>query len=381
MISIIVPIFNVAPYLECCIQSICQQTYRDIEIILVDDGSTDRSGEICDTYAGQDSRIKVIHKQNGGLVSARQAGLQAANGAMIGAVDGDDWVESDFFMQMYLAQKKTGADIVTSGLFADFGESSHKVKDNFAPGLYDCEQLLPRLLYSGIFFEYGVQPHLVTKLFRREILEKNQMAVNPCICGGEDAAAVYPSVLDAGKVAITNICCYHYVQRSESLTHVESANEEQRLNILIEFLANRFAEKDVADILSPQLKQYKKYIYSLRCLQSFQQRILAPFGGLPQGAKVIIYGAGVLGQQIYRYLTNHHYAEILLWVDRNASYYQGSGMAVSLPKAIEELEEHYDYVLIANTVETIANEIRQYLLEMQIPAAKIRWFSDEFINE
>lgn len=380
MISIIVPIFNVAPYLECCIQSICQQTYRDIEIILVDDGSTDHSGEICDTYAGQDSRIKVIHKQNGGLVSARLAGLQAANGAMIGAVDGDDWVEPDFFMQMHLAQEKSGADIVTSGLFADFGESSHKVKDNFAPGLYDREQLLPRLLYSGSFFEYGLQPHLVTKLFRKEILERNQMAVNPCICGGEDAAVVYPSVLEAGQVAITNICRYHYVQRSESLTHIESANEEQRLNILTEFLATRFAENNAADILLPQLKQYKKYIYSLRCMRSFQQQILAPFGGLPQGAKVVIYGAGVLGQQIYRYLTNHHYAEILLWVDRNALYYQGSGMAVSLPKAIEGLEEHYEYVLIANTVETVANEIREYLLRLHVPEEKIRWFSKKFIE-
>ena len=172
MISVIVPVYNVAPYIERCIQSICQQTYRDIEIILVDDGSTDHSGEICDAYAGQDCRIKVIHKRNGGLVSARQTGLQVANGAFIGAVDGDDWIEPDYLMQMYMAQEKSGADIVTSSLFIDFGETSHKVKDNFTPGLYDCERLLPNLLYSGRFFEYGVQPHLVTKLFRKEILKK-----------------------------------------------------------------------------------------------------------------------------------------------------------------------------------------------------------------
>lgn len=380
MISVIVPVYNVAPYIERCIQSICQQTYRDIEIILVDDGSTDHSGEICDAYAGQDCRIKVIHKRNGGLVSARQTGLQVANGAFIGAVDGDDWIEPDYLMQMYMAQEKSGADIVTSSLFIDFGETSHKVKDNFTPGLYDCERLLPNLLYSGRFFEYGVQPHLVTKLFRKEILEKNQMEVNPYICGGEDAAAVYPSVLEAGKIAITDICCYHYVQRLESLTHIENTNEEQRLNLLIEFLAERFAKKNVADVLLPQLKQYKKYLYSLRCLQSFQQQILAPFGGLPHGAKVIIYGAGVLGQQIYRYLFNHHCAEILLWVDRNALYYQKSGMAVNLPEAIEGLHKQYDYVLIANTVETVANEIWEYLLQLHIPAEKIRWFSKSFIE-
>lgn len=380
MISVIVPVYNVAPYLERCIQSICQQTYQDMEILLVDDGSTDRSGEICDTYAGQDCRIKVIHKQNGGPVSARQTGLQAANGVMIGAVDGDDWIEPDYFMQMCLVQEKTKADIVTSSLFFDVGEASRRVEDYFHPGLYDCKELLPHLLYSGRFFEYGLQPHLVTKLFRREILEKNQMAVDPCIRCGEDAAVVYPSVLDAKKIAVTDICYYHYVQRPGSGTRTENENEEHRLSLLMGFLADCF-ERKAADILLPQLKQFKKYLYSLRHLQSFQQQILAPFGGLPQDAKVIIYGAGVLGQQIYRYLFNHHYAEILLWVDRNALYYQKNGMAVNLPDAIEGLHRQYDYVLIANTNQTVSEGIRQYLLGMQIPASKIRWFSDEFIKE
>lgn len=101
MISVIVPIYNIQEYLPQCIDSIINQTYTELEIILVDDGSTDSGGSICDEYALNDSRVKVIHKKNGGLVSARKAGIRAAHGEYITFVDGDDWIERDTY-QKYL---------------------------------------------------------------------------------------------------------------------------------------------------------------------------------------------------------------------------------------------------------------------------------------
>ena len=95
-LSVIVPVYNIELYIGQCLESIIRQTYRDIEIIAVDDGSTDRSGRICDLYASKDARIKVIHKENRGLVSARKAGLDASSGAYIANVDGDDWLEKDY---------------------------------------------------------------------------------------------------------------------------------------------------------------------------------------------------------------------------------------------------------------------------------------------
>lgn len=94
-ISIIVPVYNVEKYLRKCIDSILNQTFKDFELILIDDGSTDESGKICDEYNLKDNRIKVIHKENGGLSSARNAGLDIAQGEYIGFVDSDDWIESD----------------------------------------------------------------------------------------------------------------------------------------------------------------------------------------------------------------------------------------------------------------------------------------------
>ena len=101
LISVLVPIYKIDRYLGICIESLLNQTYKNLEIILVDDGSPDRCPEICDLYASKDERIKVIHKSNGGLVSARKAGLMAAKGEYIGYVDGDDWVGPGFYHSLY----------------------------------------------------------------------------------------------------------------------------------------------------------------------------------------------------------------------------------------------------------------------------------------
>jgi len=381
MISVIVPIYNVAAHLEKCLQSVCGQTYRDMEIILVNDGSTDGSPEICEEYKKRDDRIKVVNKQNGGLVSARQAGILAASGDLIGWVDGDDWVERDYFQQMVTTQNESGVDIVASALFSDIGNESHKITNNIPPGTYSCDTLLPQLLYAGTFFEYGLQPHLVTKLCRKQLLEQKIMQVDPRICGGEDAAVVYPSVLIAKTIKIADFCGYHYVKRPGSLTHVEKRDEEDSLRLLMEHLERCFTQSVVPEVLLPQLKQYRKYLYSLRYMHAFDPPVLRPYGGIPLHSRVVIYGAGALGQQMYRYLIQYKYANVLLWVDRNAAYYQQNGMEIHLPETIETLDRQYDYVLIANTVETIADEIRKYLLFLQIPNEKIRWFSKEFIRE
>lgn len=381
MISVIIPIYNVEQYLRQCIDSVCNQAFRNLEIILVDDGSTDSSGKICDEFARKDRRIVVIHKENGGLVSARQAGMEVVSGDLIGWVDGDDWIEPDYFGRMYAAQGESGADIVTAGLFNDLGTSSQPILDNFPFGIYSSEALLPRLLCSGQFFEYGLQPTLVTKLIRREILNKTQMMVDCRICVGEDAAVVYPSVLGAEKIAVTDICGYHYRQNPKSLTHTGRKNELESLQLLIDYLTSVFVAQKVEELMLPQLNQYKKYLYSMRCMDFFNQEILSPYGGIPQGCQVVIYGAGILGQQIYDYLSNHNYAKVLLWVDRNAEYYQKIGMDVSPPERITLLNERFNYVLIANTRQTIAEEIRQYLLKIYVPSIKIRWFSEKFIRE
>ena len=115
LISVIVPIYNVEQYVEKCIQSIVNQTYKNIQILLIDDGSTDNSGKICDEYAKKDSRIEVVHKRNEGLVRARKEGLNRANGQYIGFVDGDDYIDENMYAEMLRDILSFQADFVHAG--------------------------------------------------------------------------------------------------------------------------------------------------------------------------------------------------------------------------------------------------------------------------
>ena len=117
LISIVVAVYNVEKYISACIDSLLAQNYANVEIILVDDGSTDHSGEICDSYSKRDKRIKVIHKENGGLSSARNVGIEMANGSLIGFVDGDDTVEKEMYEQLYTNMISTNSDISICGRY------------------------------------------------------------------------------------------------------------------------------------------------------------------------------------------------------------------------------------------------------------------------
>lgn len=167
-ISVIIPVYNAEKYLRCCLDSVTGQTLRDIEIICVDDGSTDQSSQIIETYAKKDDRIKVIHKENGGLVLARKAGVTEASGAYVGYVDSDDWIEPDMYENLYEKVCEHGCDIVASGLFRQFSDSIVKVTNTIAAGVYDSDaikkHILPSMLYNGIYYQMGVRPNLVNKL-------------------------------------------------------------------------------------------------------------------------------------------------------------------------------------------------------------------------
>ena len=169
MISIVVPIYNVEKYLPKCIESLMSQTYRDIEIILVDDGSNDRCNEICDQYASLDNRIAVVHKKNGGVSTARNAGLQKANGTYIGFVDPDDWVSPDMFQELVEAIETSNAGIAICGYnYVDEEGSIDRTRE------YHCavnevishRELLKRLSDMPPSVRQGV----VNKLYRKDIL-------------------------------------------------------------------------------------------------------------------------------------------------------------------------------------------------------------------
>lgn len=186
-LSIIIPVYNVEPYLHRCLDSVVNQTHRDLEIILVDDGSPDNCGAICDEYAQRDPRIVVIHKENGGVSSARNAGLERATGEWIGWVDPDDWIETDMYEYMLENARRYDADIVVCGhykVYEDRLEPSgwHEVQlldneqgmkvllENDTLQSYCCDKLWRRELWKGLVFPTGhtfEDMRVVPRVFRR----------------------------------------------------------------------------------------------------------------------------------------------------------------------------------------------------------------------
>lgn len=222
-LSIIVPVYNVKSYLADCLDSILTQTFTDFEVLLIDDGSSDGSETLCDNYAAKDRRIRCLHKENGGHMSARQEGFRQAQGTYITFVDSDDWIAPAMYERMCGAAKAYGADMVCCNSTAVTPKGNIERRDLCKPGFYKKqmleEQIYPTMLYSGTFFHYGISPHLWNKLFRRTLLQKHIDNVPLSIKLGEDTLITYPCLLEADSVYFMEESYYRYRSNSSSLTH------------------------------------------------------------------------------------------------------------------------------------------------------------------
>jgi glycosyltransferase involved in cell wall biosynthesis len=353
LISVLVPIYKIDRYLGICVESLLNQTYKNLEIILVDDGSPDRCPEICDLYASKDERIKVIHKENGGLVSARKAALMAAKGSYIGYVDGDDWVGPGFYHSLYSSIKESDADIAIAGFSRDLFSSTKNILNAIPSGVYEGDALdaiKKQMIADGVFYRHGITTYLWNKLFKREVIEKYQMEVDNRITIGEDAATVYPAIMASKKIVITDNCAYHYRQREDSMLKTATNHNNEYLKVMY-----------LHDYMKQSLKGWSEE-YDL--LRQTEDLILSTFiirtggtlkddGGLANfpfavdfsGKKLAVYGAGTFGQQLVRRLKNENQCTITTWVDDDYWEYRRCCMDVD---PIEQIcKVVYDAIVIA----------------------------------
>lgn len=380
-VSVIVPVYNAEKYLQRCLDSVMGQTLSDIEIICVNDGSTDESPQILEAYAERDSRIKVIHKEKGGLVLARKTGLTAAEGIYIGYVDSDDWIEPNMYERLYEIVSQHGCDIAASGLFRQFSDSIVKVTNTVAAGVYDRDaakkKIQPYMLYNGIYYQMGVRPNLVNKLFKKELLLHTQMNVPENITNGEDAAVTYPSLLNAEKIVLTDEIYYHYRQHDSSMSKaIGSWIDISGVRALYRHLREAFDTGDCADIMIPQLNAYISNMLVQRCFSIYDRggECFSVFGGGITLENVIaIYGAGNFGRQVYDYAIKKGMRTF--WADQRYEFYQKKGLDVV---SVEELmKNRFDYLLIAIMDKTTAETVRKNLTGSGIACEKIRWLDTE----
>ena len=253
LISIIVPIYNIEIYLSRCVDSIINQCYTNLEIILVDDGSTDSCGMMCDSYKEQDSRIVVIHKANGGLSSARNAGLDVAQGEYIGFVDGDDYIEPDMYEKLYYFCSQNELDIVCARFCECIDGKDHlenytgTSKIDLGSRLY-CDALLER---NGAKITSSVWD----RLYKKEMFEGIRFPEGKLY---EDIVITPTLFLNAGKCGYIDSLVYHYTIRSDSIMGLGGKNKKE------------FSDRILSDFI-PQAKTKIDLLYENKQSEAAEQ--------------------------------------------------------------------------------------------------------------
>lgn len=387
LITIVVPVYNSQNYLEKCIDSIVGQSYSELEIILVDDGSTDDSPTICDRYMQKDQRIKVIHKENGGLVSSRKAGVKEANGQYIVYVDGDDWIEKDRISRLVCNIIEQKADMVyMSGHIKEFDGYTTIVKEDVVETVYTGKQIVDSLFSlivdTNKCFKYKILCTLWGWAIKKELLQEKQMFVDDRLLMGEDYTCVWLCLLGSESVSIIKEFGYHYRQHSASITHNLSKYESSRLKIWYQKLRGYLVSVNVPVHVMKAfnfviIKTLMMSDYSL--LLKEKDTYLFPYLKVKRNSKIVVYGAGRIGYYLLKALENSKDYEVIGLIDRNVKEFPILKFPVKDIYEVTNME--YDYIVVAISDEDIAKEVKDGLRDIGVREGKIALMELSTITE
>lgn len=380
LISIIVPVYNVEKYLPKCIESLLYQSYKNLEILLIDDGSTDNSGQICKEYAQKDARIVLIQKQNEGVLKTRNLGIELAKGAYIGFIDADDWIEQEMFEKLYHAIQTTSSDIsicnkyiyddITKNKFQEFGGLKH--------GEYIKEAVLGQ--YFSIHPSNAMSRNLYDKLFKADLIKTNYKKVDIRLYYFEDIVLTFFCILDAAKICKLEDAYYYYRQRQDSACHQIDTTYIEQVGI---FYNNVLQEvSHYSKELKKQLDQYiaDRTFWGINRMMGLELKkeilyYIPPFEMISKYPHIVLYGAGDVGRSYYKMLEQSCPNKVVLWVDRQYKVLQEKGWNVSSVEQIKEIS--YDMILLAIRFEDNARRIKKDLVELGISEHKIYWEAPE----
>lgn len=282
-VSVIITIYNMEKYLQQCIESIMQQSYSNLDIVLVDDGSEDSSPALCDAYAAKDSRIQVIHKKNGGLVSAWMAGVESSIGTYLVFVDSDDWVDADMIAQLLSYTCEDCKEMICSNYIIEKKNEKIPVKQQMPPGIYDRQQieqvLFPELLGNE---NRMIHSSRCMKLISKELILDNMQYCNPKVTMAEDLTIIFPAILDAERIVVVeNGYYYHYRYVSESMAHHYDAKLYEKITLLYQVMSNTIAKKIDANCQNFWLTKWQKE-YTFLLLLMIKNELRGPVKGVKQ---------------------------------------------------------------------------------------------------
>lgn len=370
LLSVIIPIYNVENYLKRCLDTVVNQTYKNLEIICVDDGSVDNSGNIADEYAKKDSRIKVIHKDNGGLVSARKVGIKAARGMYAVPMDSDDYIELNMYEDLMQLILEYDADVVTSGLIRDYGSHIVEEYERIPAGFYHGDELLREVLCkivdTGSFYQPNITLNMINKIYKLEQYRQFQLAVDDMINVGEDGAFLLPYFMSVSKLVISGKNYYHYCIRNDSTMGTKNANDLESLQALSYHLMSAVEKIGEKNNFVQQCLFFKVYAYMLRnvgMVLKIHDNMLYPFGSINKNYRILLYGAGRFGIEMKSFLSASGF-NVVAWCDKNSNM---AGVT-----SLDDIGKYkFDVVLVAVLLATVVDEIKAELKRMGIDEKKI----------
>lgn len=371
LLSIIVPLYNNELFVRQCLESICNQSLQDIDIIVVDDGSTDKSGVIADEMASCDDRITVIHQQNKGLKGARYSGLINCKTEYATFVDSDDFILENSY-QLAEEYMNKHIDMIFFEISRYFDEHNIKrEKHIIRPGYYDRERI-EREVYEKLIWDFdtstrGIECSQCVRVTKTRYLIEGYEKLGVNVMYGEDMVMTYPLYKRINNMQVVPYSYYmhrQYINESRPyivsdlfLTEAFSVYK----SLIDEFCSDNYEVdfRKQIDYLFFRFVQEKKRFYEG---SDSEDRFMFPFDKTLPNKRIILYGAGDMGKIFYRQLTRIDYCKELLWVDKNAKWKNDNRI-----KPIESIMSYLpDYVVIAIKDKNIVNEVRSELVAMGI---------------
>lgn len=379
LISVIVPVYNAELYLAECIESLIRQTYQNIEIILVDDGSSDHSYEICERYAMQNSCIKLIHQKNAGSTNARKNGLLNAAGDYVVFVDSDDWIDETFCNDLYWLACEYSADLVISGCIKEHSDYKEVLHNKFAEGFYSKEemkkQIYPYILLQNRDEEFGILQYLCAKLYKKYLIMDCMNQLDERIYNGEDAACILDICLKTTNIVINNSALYHYRIRENSICTLEP-DESYFTNAIYLYSYMKKVITGYEDLLEYQLKYVMARFINNGTAKIFGFTYNYRYGDwvLPEqidysGKQIALFGAGSVGKAYCIQLCDIFQVQDIQIFDSKLFGTRLYGFEVKPPDSIYCAV--FDYVIIAAVNEDIRRHIYEYLIRVAVPVNKI----------
>lgn len=379
-ISVIIPVYNTEDMLHKCISSVLKQIYHNLQIILIDDGSTDKSAWICEQFAHTDHRIEVYHTENKGLVAARKLGLKMSVGDYIGFVDSDDYIEPNMFLELLKMLVESNADFIHSGYYIEEAEKEKKIVCNFGNCVIELKSTENKIDFLKKYIleeEKGsVLPNIWSKLFKAEFIKKCYKYVPDEQQYGEDFICLLRCIQESKKIILYKKAMYHYQVRVKSLSHLdydEYLLKEVRLwhclmAVLEDYQNFRMLQTSMFFFLKRRMIHM---IFRTGCWKQNIPQFYFKDIELLEEKRIVIFGAGKVGRDYYVQISKYEKCNIIAWIDSNWNNYHFENVNIISVESINEMS--FDLIIIAVNSEEVGKEMGEKLIKLGVAEKKVLW--------